>query len=223
LTRASEKWVVRRLKHVAAISVSNVDKKTVEGETSVRLCNYTDVYYNESITSEISFMAATATAEQIVRFSLKSGDVLITKDSETPDDIAVPAYAPASLAGVLCGYHLAVIRADRGKIFPKFLYWSMASAPIRQGLGAEATGVTRFGLRIDAIANVRLQLPSLEGQRHIAGFLDAETARIEAIVRRLGGDAGSPAGSLSGLLLEKRHALITAAVTGELALAKAAA
>ena len=36
-------------------------------------------------------MRATATAGEIKRFSLRSGDVLITKDSEVWNDIGVPA------------------------------------------------------------------------------------------------------------------------------------
>jgi hypothetical protein len=40
---------VIRLKHVARIRPSNVDKKTADAERSVRLCNYTDVYYNDVI------------------------------------------------------------------------------------------------------------------------------------------------------------------------------
>lgn len=215
--------VVRRLKHVATISVSNVDKKSSDDEASVRLCNYTDVYYNEAITAGLPFMAATATPEQIQRFSLRAGDVLITKDSETPGDIAVPAFVPDALPGVVCGYHLAVIRADPGRVYPKFLYWTMSSTFIRQGLGAEATGVTRFGLRFDAIANVRLRLPSLEEQHRIATLLDAETRRIDGVVHRLGGDADSPPRSLCGLLLERRNALIATAVSGQLDVAKAIA
>lgn len=80
-----------RLKHVAHVAVSNVDKKSVEGELPVRLCNYTDVYHHDRITERLHFMTATASAEQVRDFRLRPGDVLITKDSETPDDIAVPA------------------------------------------------------------------------------------------------------------------------------------
>jgi len=74
-------WEVRRLKTLAYVRLSNVDKKSIEGQESVRLCNYTDVYYNECITSDIQFMEATATAQQLRCFSLRAGDVLITKDS----------------------------------------------------------------------------------------------------------------------------------------------
>ena len=56
----------------------------------IRLCNYVDVYKNDRITSAIPFMSATASQDEIERFRLKQGDVLITKDSEAWDDIGVP-------------------------------------------------------------------------------------------------------------------------------------
>ena len=71
--------------------VSNVDKHTIEDELPVRLCNYVDVYYNDLITSALEFMRATASQSEVDRFRLQENDVLITKDSETWDDIGVPA------------------------------------------------------------------------------------------------------------------------------------
>ena len=61
-TRMPSDWQVSRLRHVAAVSNSNVDKKSYENGFRVRLCNYTDVYYNDFITDDMSFMEATATA-----------------------------------------------------------------------------------------------------------------------------------------------------------------
>jgi len=72
------------LKSVAEIRVSNVDKKSVDGQVPVRLCNYTDVYHRSAIQADQEFMAATATTEQLTAFRLLPGDVVITKDSETP-------------------------------------------------------------------------------------------------------------------------------------------
>ena len=43
-------WEVKRLKYVAKILPSNVDKHIYPDEVQVRLCNYTDVYYNDYIT-----------------------------------------------------------------------------------------------------------------------------------------------------------------------------
>ena len=39
-------WRRVRLEDVADVAFSGVDKRTVEGEHPVRLCNYTDVFYN---------------------------------------------------------------------------------------------------------------------------------------------------------------------------------
>jgi type I restriction enzyme S subunit len=107
---AGQKWRDVQLKEIAEIRTSNVDKKTVADQPAVRLCNYTDVYYNPYITNDVSFMDATATKSQIEKFGLQKGDVIITKDSESPDDIAVPALIDEELDNVLCGYHLALIR-----------------------------------------------------------------------------------------------------------------
>ncbi len=42
-------WAIKKLKELAHIKNSNVDKKIHEHETSVKLCNYVDVYKNEFI------------------------------------------------------------------------------------------------------------------------------------------------------------------------------
>ncbi len=75
-------WEIKRLKHAANVAFSSVDKHTIEGEKSVHLCNYVDVYKNESITADLEFMQASASDEEKRKFTLKNNDVMITKDSE---------------------------------------------------------------------------------------------------------------------------------------------
>ena len=84
-------WQLTRLDDVADVLFSNVDKHTKENEIPVRLCNYVDVYKNDRITSSIDFMEASADQREINKFQIQRGDILATKDSETPDDIAIPA------------------------------------------------------------------------------------------------------------------------------------
>ncbi len=62
-------------------------RRSYEDQQTVELCNYTDVYYNEFISDDMPFMQATASAHEIEQFTLKKGDVIITKDSEDPSDI----------------------------------------------------------------------------------------------------------------------------------------
>ena len=105
LREVPEHWEVRRLEYVAAYRTSNVDKKSEEGELPVRLCNYTDVYYGDRIRAgEGEFMEATASPGEVERFGLRVGDVLITKDSEDWEDIAVPALVDETADDFVCGY-----------------------------------------------------------------------------------------------------------------------
>jgi len=197
-------WKVRRLKTLASVELSNVDKKSIEGQIAVELCNYTDVYYNEHITADLEFMAATASSEQVRRFSLRSGDVLITKDSESWTDIAVPAVVMEDLPRVLCGYHLAHIRPRAG-IFGPFLSRSFAAVGPKDQFELAANGITRFGLGGDAIRTGLFAVPPESEQRAIASFLDRETAQIDQLVAKKE--------RLIELLQEKRAALVTRAVT----------
>ena len=197
-------WKVRRLKTIAAVQLSNVDKKSVDGQESVRLCNYVDVYYNDRIGPDLDFMAATATLEQVRRFSLRADDVLITKDSESWTDIAVPAVVTSDLPDVLCGYHLALVR-PASDCDGAFLGRAFSAIGPRDQFQVAANGITRFGLGGDAIRTSLFATPPAQEQRAIAAFLDRETARIDALVAKKE--------RLIALLQEQRTALITRAVT----------
>jgi type I restriction enzyme S subunit len=197
-------WEVKRLKTVASAQLSNVDKKSLQGQEPVSLCNYVDVYYNERITPNPDFMRATATPEQIRRFTLRAGDVLITKDSESWMDIAVPAVVEEDLPGVLCGYHLAHIRPGPGCV-GSFLSRAFSAIGPRDQFQIAANGITRFGLGNDAMQTGQFTIPPESEQRAIAVFLDRETARIDKLLAKKE--------RLIELLQEKRTALINRAVT----------
>lgn len=169
-------WKQVHLHEVSRVSFSGVDKKSEPGEQPVRLCNYMDVYRNATITNRIDFMNATATALEVERFSLQVGDVMITKDSETPDDIGVAAVVAEPLAGVLCGYHLALLRPEAAILDSGFLANLFGEPGIQYKLSTLANGATRYGLTNAAISNLRIPLPSLPEQQKIAAVLNAAEA-----------------------------------------------
>ena len=171
-------WRQVQLKQVASVAVSNVDKKSSDHERPVRLCNYVDVYKNDLIDAALDYMRATASPAQIRSFGLRAGDTVITKDSETAKDIAVPAYVGETIEGLVCGYHLAVVRPGP-QVDPKYLFWCLSAEPMREQAAVAATGVTRFGLRQESLRNIALSLPSIAEQRRIADFLDAQVARLD--------------------------------------------
>lgn len=198
-------WHVAKVKHIATVRSSNVNKKTQDGEQPVRLCNYVDVYYNDTISPEMNFMRATASRQERRRFGLQHGDVLVTKDSESWDDIAVPAYVGHDFDDVVCGYHLALIRPFPQRVSGRFLFYCFAAEVLNRQLQVRANGITRFGLPIGALAGATVPVPPLEEQQAIADFLDEKTAAIDALIARKE--------RLIELVEERRQATITRAVT----------
>jgi type I restriction enzyme S subunit len=197
-------WCVKPLKFISDLRLSNIDKHTVEGEPPVLLCNYVDVYKNERIDSDIEFMSATASEEQIKRLTLSVGDVIITKDSEDPRDIGIPAYVAEICPDLVCGYHLALIRSNKDTS-GEFLYYFLKSRYAAASFENEACGITRYAIGKYSIGNLDISVPLLEDQNTIARFLDRETSKLDTLVAKQE--------HLIELLLEKRQAIISHAVT----------
>jgi type I restriction enzyme S subunit len=173
-----ELWKQVKLGDVATIASSGVDKHISPGEVAVRLCNYLNVYRQRRLTRDTHFSSGTATPAEIARFTLAKGDVLITKDSETPDDIGVPSVVVDDLIGVICGYHLALIRPAHDLASHFLLHYLQSDAAKRHFLRT-ASGLTRFGLGIRAISSLAVSLPSSGEQSAIASILDAVDTVLE--------------------------------------------
>lgn len=174
-----DKWELVPLGQCAEVLFSNVDKKSNDNELPVKLCNYTDVYYNKLITNNLDFMRATATKAEIEKFSVNKGDVIITKDSETADDIAVPAFVVEKLDNVLCGYHLALIRPNSSVLLGEYLSTFFQIHTVRHYFSTLANGITRFGLTTQTTLRAQVPLPSLPEQKKIAEILSAWDRAIE--------------------------------------------
>lgn len=185
ITEVVREWDTVPLKAVSEIYPSNIDKKSSDDEGSVRLCNYTDVYYNEEITDDIGFMEATTTEAKANRFRLREGDILITKDSESKDDIGIPAYVPADFDDVVCGYHLFLIRPDKSLISPRFLFSCLKSRLLQTQFENLASGVTRYGITTGDAKNVRLPHPNKGVQDAIISFLDENMSGVDDAIESL--------------------------------------
>ena len=172
-------WEIKPLVRISNIFFSNVDKKTNPDEKPVFLCNYMDVYRNNNITADLSFMKATASDSEISKFSINEGDVLFTKDSETPDDIAISAYVPKKIFNLLCGYHLSLVRPRKEFLYGKFLSFLIQSKVYRAYFEQYANGVTRYGLTTSIVKNLPVLLPPLPEQKKIADILTSVDEAIQ--------------------------------------------
>lgn len=172
-------WRQVQLGQIADVRVSNVDKKTLPGEKPVQLCNYMDVYLNDYIRDDLTFMPASATSAEIARFKVECGDVLITKDSETPDDIGIPAVMINEIDNLVCGYHVALIKPNKSVVDPVYLSKQLGRAESACYFARYAAGSTRYGLPMGAMMRAPIALAPLAQQQKIAAILTSIDTAIE--------------------------------------------
>ena len=171
-----------KLADIAKIEISGVDKKTMEGEIPVRLCNFVDVYYNWAITKEKAktFMVASAKQTEIDKCSIGKGMIAITKDSETRDDIGVATYIADDFENVVLGYHCALITPNPAIVDGKYLNAFMHTRYIQKYFENNASGSgQRYTLSNDTIGNIPVLLPSIEEQHTIGKVLADIDSKIE--------------------------------------------
>lgn len=180
-----------KLKELAAIDFSGVDKKSKPSEKTVLLCNFVDVYHNWAITKDMepSFMVASATEKEKERFILKKGQVALTKDSETRDDIGISTYIADNFSNTILGYHNALITPDEKKLSGKYLnaYFHSSMAKTYFSNNASGSG-QRYALSVDTLNDFQIYLPNIENQKKIGNlfsFIDRKIALNRAINRNL--------------------------------------
>jgi type I restriction enzyme S subunit len=104
--------------------------------------------------------------------------------------------------------HVAYVTPDRNTWLPEYLLWSLRGA--YEGLRrlSEENGSTKGGLTCEALKQFRLAIPPLDEQRRIAAYLDEQATKIDLLVVETE--------RFVELSKERRAALITAAVTGQI-------
>ncbi len=200
-----EDWDVKRLKFTTSFENSSVDRHTYDDEIEVSICHYPQVYRNEIITSKTIMENGTCTEKELNKFQLKKDDILITKDSETADEIGIPAYIQENCKNSVSGYHIAHLTTNKNKILGHFLFRYLQSDFVNGYFETEANGVTRFGLGKYSISNLKLILPSISEQKQIVFYLGKKTKKIDNEITKNQ--------NLITLLQEKRQSEICHAVT----------
>jgi type I restriction enzyme S subunit len=200
-------WNIEVLKHISSVELSSVDRHEYEDEKRVNICHYPDVYKNEYINSKSALPTGTCSDNEFEKFSLRRGDILITKDSESPDDIGIPTFVIENLDNTVCGYHLAIIRMKSADFHSEFIYRYIESKNVKNYFYVSSSGITRFGLGKGSIENLKVVVPPKDEQKQIAHRISTVSRTTKQLSERLL--------ARIALLKEYRQSLISSVVTGK--------
>lgn len=112
---------------------------------------------------------------------LAGGEVLISKLNPRKPRVQIVGHIDTSDLAVCSGEFVAL---EPHAIEPRYLRYALLSDGFRQELEARVQSVTRSQQRVNPkdITGAWIAVPNPSDQRGIADFLDAETARIDALV-----------------------------------------
>ena len=161
-----------KLGDITTVEISGVDKKMKDG----------DVYYNWAITAAQydSFMLATARSNEISKFQLKKGQVALTKDSETRDDIGIPTYIADDFDDVILGYHCALITPNKDILDGRYLNALLQTDYAKKYFACNASGSgQRYALSIEALNSFPVPVIPLQEQKQIGETFSALDKKIE--------------------------------------------
>lgn len=130
------------------------------------------------------------------------GDVLMTTEAPLGE------VANVDRVDFALAQRIIKLRGVPEKLNNYFLkYWIMSSF-FQQHLGTLATGSTALGIKGAKLHMLKTILPPLTEQEKIVAYIEEKTALFDSIIAR--------SVNITGLLQERRTALISAAVTGKI-------
>ncbi|MFE6162468.1 restriction endonuclease subunit S [Streptomyces sp. NPDC056486] len=149
-------------------------------------------------------------AAQLARHALEEGDLIAARRGE----LGRCAVVGAPAVGFLCGTGSALVRFNRAFIEPAFGAVVFSSRRNRDALALASVGSTMDNLNSDIIGSLRIPVPSLEKQRALVAEVGHATEKIDELTEETE--------RFIEFSKERRSALITAAVTGQIDVREAA-
>ncbi len=201
------RWEVKRLKHLAGKIGSGKTPKggaEVYVDDGIMLIRSQNVHFGGLRLNDVAYIDA-ATDTEMSGSRVKEGDVLVNITGASLGRCCI-TYLDGSDANV--NQHVCIVRPDQQRDNPSFLAYSMESHSVQDQIFNNENGVSRDALNFEQIGDLVLARPALVEQRAIVSHLDNETAKLDALIKKVR--------EAIQRLKELRAALISAAVTGKI-------
>jgi type I restriction enzyme, S subunit len=171
------------------------------GVRVVRLQNIRQGAFDDS---DAAFIDEGYFRQELARHEVREGDLLIAGLGDERNTVGRACVAPRGVEPAMVKADCFRFRVDRRVATPTFLA-AQLTAGAAADAGRLAAGSTRARISLSEMATRAVALPPISEQHSIMSFLEAEAAKIDALV--------AEQKRLIKLLTEKRQAVISHAVT----------
>ena len=141
--------------------------------------SFSTVFNNYFIPSELSDLVQSTEKEQ-QDYSIRRGDVFITRTSETSDELGMSCVALKDYpCATYNGFTKRMRPIDERRVLPEYIGYYLRMSSFRSEFQAFSTMTTRASLRNEDLLGLEISLPPLLIQRRIASILSAYDDLIE--------------------------------------------
>lgn len=205
LLHAAPHWAESRIKNIAETTLGKMldaGRDVREGDELKPYVRAADVLANGTVNlNDLNQMPFSS--EEASRLDLCAGDVLLIEGGAT---VGRPGMLATGAPGV--SFQKTVNRVRTLDAEPRFVYWQLKHLYDTGYYDTYYGSVSFAHLTAEKLREVRISLPSRDEQVRIAVTLDQRSARIDELI--------TETERFIALSRERRTALITAAVTGQI-------
>jgi type I restriction enzyme, S subunit len=201
-----DSWVRRRIKHIGETSLGKMldaGRAVRDGDQARPYVRAADVRADGSV-NLVDLNEMPFSEEEMEEFDLRAGDVLLIEGGAT---VGRPGFMFGSAPGIAFQKTVNRLRV-RPPTDARFVYWSMLRLYESAYYANHYGSVSFVHLTGEKLREIELHLPPVDEQRAIASQLDEQTAKIDTLI--------DETERFIELARERRAALITAAVTGQI-------
>ena len=173
-----------------------------EGELFIRITNLTRGSIGLDL-SDIQRVAVPDGAEGS-RTKVRPGDVLFSITAY----LGSVAVVPDALESAYVSQHVALARLRQSRLLPKWVGFVALSFVGQTWFETKSYGGTKIQLSLDDVRDLPIPVPPLDEQSAIVAMLETQVAQFDTLT--------AEAQRAIALLQERRTALISAAVTGQI-------
>lgn len=139
---------------------------------------FSTVFNNYFIPPELDSFVQSSEAER-QNYSIKRGDVFVTRTSETSDELGMSCVALKDYPNATYNGFTKRMRPFTDRILPEFIGYYMRMPSFRGAFLAFSTMTTRASLKNEDLLGLQIRLPEKETQKRIADILSAYDNLIE--------------------------------------------
>lgn len=146
--------------------------------------SFSTVFNNFFVPEEINDFVQSTLKEQVT-YSIKKGDILITRTSETIDELGMSCVALKDYPTATFNGFCKRLRPLTDKVYPHFIGYYLRTPYFRSNFTKVASLITRASLRNEDLLGFSIELPPIYKQKKIAEILYSYDNLIENNNKRI--------------------------------------